>query len=433
MASIPITQASAAKQDEKARDANRWLFRFCFAYIFIMFVFLNYAAVLPLIRKEWGISNGAAGSIFSAYQIGYIISAVLLTSLTDRYNPKVIFMTSALWSALTNILFALFATDLRSGLILRGLAGLGMGGTYMPGLRLVADRFPSERRGWAVGIYTSAFVFGAALSTSASGIVASVGGWRLAIFTTAMATLIGALLSITPLREVVPLPRPPVNRGLRTEVLGNRSALLLMVAYAGHMWEQYGMRGWMATFLTASLVQLGYELGQAAGIGANLAALIVAVGGFATGLAGVLSDRVGRTTTIATIMSISALFSVSFGWLFGAPLIFLLLMALLYSFFVVAESPVLSAGLTELVAPSHVGAAMAMQTLFGFLAASASPAAFGYILDLSNQGAGLRDLNSLTQWGWAFAALGLGALAGPLCMALVRREPAAARMAGGRG
>lgn len=412
---------------------SRWLLNVCVAYGLIMLVFLNYAAVLPLIQKEWRLSSAAAGSIFSAYQVGYIISAVVLTSLTDRFNTKYIFVGSALWSGLANILFALFATDLTSALILRGLAGLGMGGTYMPGVKMVADRFASGERGKAVGFYTSAFVFGAAGSVAVAGGVAAVAGWRMAIFTTAIGALIGCALSWEVLRDQQqPRPEPYPHRFTR-EVLSNTPALLMVGSYAGHMWEMYGMRAWMAAFLTASFFSMGYELERAAGIGATATAIIVAVGGFATGLAGMLSDRIGRTRTVALAMTASAACSFSFGWLFGASPALLLGFGLLYSFLVVAESPVLSAGLTELVAGRYLGAAMGIQTLFGFIAATFSPPIFGYILDLTNPKAGARGAAVMTEWGYAFSILGLGAVLGLICMAVLRRLPARTRMANGRG
>lgn len=414
------------------RDKDQhWLLNFCLAYTFIMFVFLNYAAVLPLVQKEWGISNTAAGSIFSAYQVGYILSAVLLTYLTDRINAKYIFICSAFWSVITNALFALFATELNSAIILRGLAGIGMGGTYMPGLKLVAERFGSEKRGRAVGFYTSAFVFGASLSVLISGLVASFSNWRLAIFTTAMGTLIGAVISVDVLRDVDFRPQPQPEQGLRGEVLKNKPALMMIVSYAAHMWEMYGMRGWLAAYLTANFLRSGYSMGRAAGIAATLTALIVAIGGFATSAAGFLSDRIGRTRTITLIMTISALHSLAFGWLFGASLPLIILVGFTYSFFVVAESPVQSAGLTELVAYRYLGAALGLQTLFGFLAASVSPTFFGYVLDITNPVASVRNVATVSIWGWAFMALGVGAIMGPLAMILLRRSPESQKMARG--
>ena len=427
----PEGAGSLVGEDDAGDSA--WLLKFCVAYGFIMLVFLNYAAVLPLVQREWGLTNSAAGMIFSAYQFGYIFSATILSYLTDRFKARRIFLISAVWSVVANFLFALFAVDLTSALVYRALAGLGMGGTYMPGLKLVADRFPSERRGRAVGYFTSAFVFGAAASTLLSGLVGSVAGWRFAIFTTAAGTLVGTLLCLAILQEDRGVTRQDAGGHLRREVLRNRPALLLILAYAAHMWEQYGMRAWMAAFLAASFVHIGYSKGEATGYGASLTAIIVAVGGFATGLAGMLSDRIGRTRTATAIMLLSAGCSLGFGWLMGLSPVVLVLAGVAYSFFVVAESPVLSTGLTELVPSRCVGAAMGLQTLVGFVAATASPAVFGWVLDLSNPARTSGPGGMPLVWGWAFGVLGVGALVGPLALAIARRLPTSAKMAGGKG
>lgn len=56
-----------------------------------MLVFINYSAVLPLLKQEWGMNNTMAGSIFSVYQFGYILSGVILSALTDRIKPGIFF------------------------------------------------------------------------------------------------------------------------------------------------------------------------------------------------------------------------------------------------------------------------------------------------------------------------------------------------------
>ncbi|KAF0216558.1 MAG: major facilitator [Geobacteraceae bacterium] len=67
-------------------DKNRWLFVLCLAQIFIMLVFINYSAVLPLLKQEGGMNNTMAGTIFSIYQLGYIASGVILSTLTDHVH-----------------------------------------------------------------------------------------------------------------------------------------------------------------------------------------------------------------------------------------------------------------------------------------------------------------------------------------------------------
>jgi MFS family permease len=261
-----------------------------------------------------------------------------------------------------------------------------------------------------------------------SGIVGSLAGWRFAIVTTAAGTLVGTLICILLLQEDRGVSAADAGKRLRLHVLQEKPAVLMMFAYGAHMWEQYGMRAWMAAFLSTAFLEYGYSKTAAAGYGASLTAVIVAAGGFSTCLAGFLSDRMGRTKTASAIMMVSASFSVTFGWLLGLPPIILVVVGVAYSFFVVAETPILSTGLTELV-PSHsVGAAMGFQTLIGFLAATASPTVFGWVLDWAGPG----QSATRTAWAVAFGILGAGALIGPVALAIVRHLPGSEKMADGK-
>ncbi|MFA6823904.1 MAG: MFS transporter, partial [Geobacter sp.] len=199
------------------RSNSRWLLLLCTSQLFIMLVFINYSAILPLLKAEWGMSNTQAGIIFSVYQLGYIASGVLLSTLSDRLNIRNIFITAALWSGLANLLFGLFAHDFTSGLILRGLTGIGMGGTYMPGLKLVAERFESHRRGRAIGIYVGALVLGASLSLVVPGVITSLWDWRTAMLVCSAGVFFGAGLSLFVFRGYRPAPVPRSPRGFTGE------------------------------------------------------------------------------------------------------------------------------------------------------------------------------------------------------------------------
>jgi len=96
--------------------------------------------------------------------------------------------------------------------------------------------------------------------------------------------------------------------------------------------------------------------------------------------------------------------SFAFGWLIAAPFWALLAVVLVYGFSAVGDSPVLSVGFTEVVAPQVLGSALAVRSLLGF-------------------GAG---------WGWAYGLLRLGGLAGLASTAWLRLRPESRRMAGGR-
>jgi len=217
-------------------DKTRWLLLLCAAQIFIMLVFINYSAVLPLLKSEWGMNNTRAGSIFSVYQLGYITSGVILSTLTDRLNTKHIFIGSALWSGTANLLFGLFAHDYLSAMVLRALTGIGMGGTYMPGLKLVAERFEPSKRGRAVGIYVGALVLGASLSLAVTGAVAAATDWRTAIITCSGGVYLGAALSLLVFRGYRSPALPASDKSFQKEILRNKPAFLMILGYGSHMW-----------------------------------------------------------------------------------------------------------------------------------------------------------------------------------------------------
>ena len=42
------------------------------------------AAAMPLLLSEWGVANTEGGIVFAAYQVGYVLSVLVLLPLTDR-------------------------------------------------------------------------------------------------------------------------------------------------------------------------------------------------------------------------------------------------------------------------------------------------------------------------------------------------------------
>ena len=407
-----------------------WLLTLCASQIFIMLVFINYSAILPLLKSEWAMTNTQSGIIFSSYQLGYIASGVLLSALSDRLNIRVIFLASAIWSCIANMLFALYAHDFTSGLLLRGLTGIGMGGTYMPGLKLVAERFDSSMRGRAIGMYVGSLVLGASLSLLVPGTIAGIWGWRTAMLACSVGVFIGICLAVPAFRGYRPAPVQTTPGGLSGELLHNRPALLVILGYASHMWEMYGMRSWLAPFFATALAGWGMAAGKATVTASAIAAALVGLGTFSTALTGFLSDRFGRTPTVSVVMIGSACCSLIFGWLINTNIWLTLGVGILYGWLIVAESPVFSTALTELVAPGYLGAAMGLQSLVGYTMGMISPAVFGWALDRFQGWQPLPGIDGA--WGIAFTTLAFGAMLGPLFMWLLRRSPDSTRMAQGK-
>jgi len=400
----------------------RWLIWISLSELGTMLVFSNYSALLPILQKEWSLTNSQAGWIYSSYQIGYILSVVFLTSLTDYTNPKYIYLVTAFWSGISGMLFSLWSEGFASALILRTLMGIGFAGTYMPGLRMVSEKFASRERGKALGIYVGTFSLGVALSLFLTGFINSFLSWRWAFFITSLGPIGGGIIAFFQLGVITRGKTEETTKVALNEILRNRPALGMIGAYIGHMWEMFGMRGWIVAFLTACFLTAQFDFPKAVSLSALLAGVVSFVGAISNALGGVLSDRFGRANMITLVMLGSGLISLLIGWTRTFPLWVVLILSILYGFMVTGESSVLSTSVTELAHPGGLGRTMALQSLFGFGSASVSPIAFGYILDITNPPDALARFGYIPNWGWAFMLLGIGGLTGPLIISRVKRE-----------
>src|SRR5438067_6887177 len=136
------------------------------------------AAALPLLRTEWNASSAALGWVVSAYLLGYAAAVLVVLPLPVRIRPSPVIAIGALITALANLAFALAAHDVVTASALRVVAGFGLAGVYMPGVRLVAHSSDPARRGTAVGLYVAAFYLGGSLSFLATGLLPEAVGLR---------------------------------------------------------------------------------------------------------------------------------------------------------------------------------------------------------------------------------------------------------------
>jgi len=392
----------------------------------------NYPALIPILQKEWQMSNAEAGSVLSAFYIGFVISLVGLSILTDWVSAKKVFLYSSIAFAVSCLLFAFFARSYPTAFLLRGLMGLSLGGTYTPGLKLISEAFSSNLRGRAMGFFIGAGSIGHAVSLIVTGWVATHYGWVAAFFTTASGPVLGALIPSFVLRGMEEKKPEPEERKFKKELLKNRPALLMIAGYSAHTWELEGQRSWTPAFLIACYLAVGSTKDHAIQAGASFSSALYIMGVFSTLIAGYLSDRWGRTAIIISMMAISIACSFSFGWLIGSPMSWVMILGLVYGFSVIAESPVFSSGLSEVVAPGFLGTALGLRSLIGLGIAALVPTLFGLVLDLTNPGPGENPLPYLPNWGWAFSLLGLGALIGPWAMLKLRTLPESGKMAGGK-
>ncbi|MEZ5590704.1 MAG: MFS transporter [Gammaproteobacteria bacterium] len=191
-----------------------------------MLTFATFPTLLPGFQQEWSLSNTEAGWISGIYFFGYVLAVGILTALTDRVDPRRVYLGSLLLSVLSAVGFGLSADGLLSASVWRLLQGFGLAGTYMPGLKALTDVLPQRSHSRAVAFYTSSFSVGASCSIFLSGVLADSLGWRWTFYLVALGPILAAVLVFRLLPPKPPGKDKPVTHLLDFRpVLRNRPAL----------------------------------------------------------------------------------------------------------------------------------------------------------------------------------------------------------------
>ncbi|HEY2322481.1 MAG TPA: MFS transporter [Thermoanaerobaculia bacterium] len=268
---------------------------------FLLFTF----AILP-IQKEFGLSSATMGGLTSVALIAGAIGGIGFGRVADRIG-RVRAMT-------ISILVYSFATAglatshaLWQLIAWRTLVGFGMGGEWSCGSVLVAETWPAEHRGKAMGLMQSGWAIGALFAAAISALLLDRFGWRVLF-------LVGALPAIAAffIRRGVEEPAIWRERGagdsrfidifeekvIRRTLLATLVAASVLVAY-------WGLTSWLPAFL-ASPVEKG-----GAGLTLTKSALwlvILQVGAFfGYTTFGWIADRFGRRPSFTFFMIAAAI------------------------------------------------------------------------------------------------------------------------------
>ena len=358
--------------------------------------FSMFLALQPQLQDAWALSNTESGWISSAYFAGYMLAVPFLSSLTDRIDARSVWLAACGMTAAGAVGFGLWADGVWTAALFQMLAGAGLAGTYMPGLKVIADRLRHMPRPRDVAFYTTSFTAGSSLSFWIVGALGSGASWRSAILLTA-AGPIAAWLLVT-----LRLQRVPVAATHHAEpsahwraVFGSADTMRYVIGYSAHTWELFALRAWVVPFV---IYCIALRESSPPFTAATIAAL-VAVIGIPSSIAGAeLTSRVERRRLIVVVMLCSVLASlvvlpavfISWGLLIAA--------VVLYSALISADSAALTSGILHVAPAASRGTAMAVYSTLGFATASAGTFAVGVLLDAMGG-------QSVTSWLMAFALM----------------------------
>jgi MFS family permease len=386
----------------------------CFAQACAQIGAFAVAALLPTLIPAWSLSNTEAGWISGIYYAAYTLAVPLLSSLTDRVDPKRIYLASV---ALTGVAFGGFAwvaTGFWSALAFRALMGVGWAGSYMPGLKALSDVAEGPQQSRAVAAHAAAVGISGALSFGVAGALNIRLGWQWALVPGAL----GAALAFALVMIGLPARPPRTSSGPRAAlldfrpILRNRSALAYSLAYCVHTWEMSALRAWVVTFLTFAAAQ------KAAGAWtilspATVASVMGLLGVWASVWGNELSIRFGRRRFILGTMFASAAMAGVIGFSAALPYGAAAALVLVYAMLIWSDSSSLTAGSAGSAEPGRRGATLAVHSTLGYAGGFLGPLALGATLDLFGG-------PSVRSWGIAFGHVTVAVLLGALALVWLR-------------
>ncbi len=387
-----------------------------------MLGFATFAALLPELRDLWRLSNAEAGLIASAFFAGYVATVSYWTALTDRTDGRRVYLAGCLLATAGGTGFGLAADGLASGMFFHALLGAGVAGTYMPGLRLLSDRTSGPSQSRYIAFYTSFFGIGTAISLALAGALAPAWGWRSAFLVSAAGPLCAGLSVFLLVEKTKIEARAKTPFTLATlfpvsawrKVIADRAAAGYVMGYVAHCVELFGSRGWMVAFLAysaglqASNPSFPWNFAAIAAV-VNLLAVPASIFGNEIAL------RIGRRQWIQSAMLGSGVCGIVLAVSGAQHWSVVILLLIVYSMLVMAESATLTAGLVAAAPPELRGAALGLYSLAGFTGGMLGPSLFGVALDLAG---GKADSAA---WICAYVAIGAGCIAAPVVIRLFAR------------
>ncbi len=389
----------------------------CAAEVLSMAAVFTFPTLLPSFLGAWGLSHTQAGWINGMFFAGYTAAVPVLASLTDRVDARRIYLGSALLSGLAAIGFALLARGFWTALLFRTLGGVGLAGTFIPGLKTLVDRLAGKTQARAIAFYTASFSIGSSLSFFAGGLLGARYGWQTTFACMGGLTLLSIAVAAAALRPKAPVVfQGPGTRLLDFRpVLRNRRAMAYILTYVAHMWELFSVRSWIVAFLAFSAGQAGWTGGF---FSPATVASLAALAGMGASVAGAeLALRFDRKRVVTWIMVGSAVFALGIGFTVAFPYPLVAILCLLYGLLVQGDSAALHTGAVQAAEPRLRGATMAVQSLLGFASAAVAPVAVGLVLQATGGG------RSVVSWGAAYITIGLGVALGPFILSWLSPSP----------
>ena len=265
------TVTEAASSPRRQQPAYRWEL---LVLLWLAF-FLNqadrqiFSVVLPLIRKDLGLTDAQLGLIASALVWTYGLLVPVAGFLGDRLSRRNILGFCLLfWSVAT--LFTGVCSSLLQFVLLRGVATGGGEAFYAPSANaLLGENYP-KNRSFVLSIHQTAVYFGIILSGLIAGYVGEHYGWQRAFYLFGSFGVLLAVVFFSRIPKDIPVLKPVSQQSAFAEIgqtarvlVRKPTVVLLTLGFGCMVFVNVGYLTWMPSFLVdkfgLSLTNAGFS------------------------------------------------------------------------------------------------------------------------------------------------------------------------------
>jgi MFS family permease len=257
-----------------------------------------YALVLLEVMESLGMGPADGGLLASLTLLASAVGGAAFGVLADRIGR----VRSLMLSILAYSVFTAacgFAQTFGQLALFRILLGLGMGGEWACGAALVAETWPAEHRGKAMGLMQSSWAVGYGVAAAVTALVLPHFGWRAVFFVGILPAWITLWIRRSVAEPEIWIRSRERNEegapiGLRTVFSAShrRNTILVTLMNAGTMFAWWGLFTWIPSYLKLPLESGGAGLSV---VGSSVWIIVLTVGqwfGYVT--FGFMADSLGR-------------------------------------------------------------------------------------------------------------------------------------------
>jgi MFS transporter, YNFM family, putative membrane transport protein len=149
-------------------------------------------ALLPSLAHELGVGAAAISTIMTASTLAIALTAPFTGVIADVLGRKRL-ISAAMFAVVIPTALVASASDVHQLVIWRFIQGLLLPPIFAVVIAYIGDEWPPSKATGVVGFYTAGASLGGFTGRFLTGVLADIFGWRLAISTLAVLTLVGAL------------------------------------------------------------------------------------------------------------------------------------------------------------------------------------------------------------------------------------------------